>query len=42
MSGNGAVRAQAKIGSDNKSISVIVFNGESYTWDGSVCWLTIL
>ena len=41
MSANKAVRAQAKTGEGGK-ITIVVVNGESYVWEGSVSWFAII
>ena len=41
MSANKSVRAQAK-SADNGKATVVVINGESYVWEGSVSWFAII
>lgn len=41
MSANKGVRAQAKA-ADSGKITVVVVNGESYVWEGSVSWFAII
>lgn len=41
MSANKAVRAQAKTG-EGGTITIVVINGESYVWEGSVSWFAII
>lgn len=41
MSANKSVRAQAKSADDGK-VTVVVINGESYVWEGSVSWFAII
>lgn len=41
MSANKAVRAQAKTG-EGGTITIVVVNGESYVWEGSVSWFAII
>lgn len=41
MSANKSVRAQAK-STDNGKATVVVINGESYVWEGSVSWFAII
>lgn len=41
MSTNKSVRAQAK-SADNGKATVVVINGESYVWEGSVSWFAII
>ena len=41
MSANKSVRAQAKSADDGKA-TVVVINGESYVWEGSVSWFAII
>ena len=41
MSANKSVRAQAKSADGNK-ITIVVINGESYVWEGSVSWFAII
>ena len=41
MSANKSVRAQAKSAEGGK-ITVVVVNGESYVWEGSVSWFAII
>lgn len=41
MSTNKTVRAQAKTG-EGGTITIVVFNGGSYVWEGSVSWFAII
>lgn len=41
MSATKTVRAQAKTGEGN-TITVVVVNGGSYVWEGSVSWFAII
>ena len=41
MSANKAVMAQAKTG-EGGTITIVVINGESYVWEGSVSWFAII
>lgn len=41
MSANKGVRAQAKSADNGKAI-VVVINGESHVWEGSVSWFAII
>ena len=41
MSTNKTVRAQAKTG-EGGTIIIVVVNGGSYVWEGSVSWFAII